>query len=85
MQATGLLHLRLRLPRRGRWVERHGLGGEEAVGVDVGAAQPDLVDSSHDLGRGDPQRQVGVAYIVLVLPVDHGPLVESEAPGHWGA
>ena len=42
VEAAGLFHVRLRLPRRGRRVQRYGLRSEEPEGVDVGAAQPDL-------------------------------------------
>ena len=51
MQAARLLHIRLRFSRGPVRIQRQCLVGEEAVGVDVRAAQAHLVDGVRDLLR----------------------------------
>ena len=45
----------------------------------MGAPQADLVDDGDHLVRAHPQRPRAMAYVVLLEPVHHGPLVQAEA------
>ena len=79
VQAAGLLHGALVVPRGGELVERDGVRGVEAEGVEVRAADPVVFHHGVCAFGAEPQLEVLVAKIELVLAVDHGPLVQSEA------
>ena len=77
VQAPRLLELDLAFPRRAQGVPRRGRGREEAVGVEVGAADPVGLDDLVGAGRAESQRD-GVP--CGVVAVHHRPLVQAEAP-----
>ncbi|OUE06971.1 ribosome-associated heat shock protein Hsp15 [Clavibacter michiganensis subsp. michiganensis] len=85
VQAAGLLEVRLGLAGGRERVPRHGLGREEAEGVDVGARQ--LVGLDDLVGRGGSEAERQALMPLLAGPdlVDHRPLVQAEAGEAPGA
>ena len=79
VQAAGLFHGPLVLPARLQAVQRHGVRGVEAEGVEVRAADPVVLDHLVGPFGAEPQLEVFVPELELVLPVDHGPFVQPEA------
>ncbi|CAH0327566.1 hypothetical protein SRABI128_06233 [Microbacterium sp. Bi128] len=79
MQAARLLHGALVPPAGNHAVQRNGVRGVEAEGVEVRAPDPVLLHHLVGAPGPQPQLQVLVPEIELVLPVDHGPLVQPEA------
>ena len=79
MQAAGLLHGPLVLPAGLEAVQRNRVRGVEAERIEVGAADPALFHHLVGAFRAEPQPEVFVPPLELVLPVHHGPLVQPEA------
>ena len=85
VQARRLFELDLTLARRALAIQFDGVGREEAVGVEMRAADVGGLDDVVRRGLAQAQRQLLVALLTRRELVDHRPLVHPEAPQVRGA
>ena len=79
VQAARLFHGPLVLAARLQAVQRHGVRGVKAEGVEVRAADPVLLHHLIGPFGAEPQLEVLVPEFEFVLPVHHRPFVQPEA------